>query len=182
MYVNVVSTFIHAWHPPLDDAVSNQDSSIALIARLVVDVFFFFVISKRGIGTVSVPVSVTVSLQAIQLFLQLPKPKRVFPGRASQIASLLHVQTHHSSRSMMPPLSSFNFFKGQRLLCKFATRFEWWKGKNYSDARRLVWNTNTSTANGFPASCYHHLNLAGQPMQPSLFPPKIKFNCTSGLV
>ena len=54
--------------------------------------------------------------------------------------------------------------------------------KNYSDARRLVWNTNTSTANGFPASCYHHLNLAGQPMQPSLFPPKIKFNCISGLV
>ena len=72
------------------------------------------------------------------------------------------------------------FFKGQRLLCKFATRFEWWKGKNYSDARRLVWNTNTSTANGFPASCYHHLNLAGQPMQPSLFLPKLNSIASAG--
>ena len=49
-------------------------------------------------------------------------------------------------------------------------------------SRRLVCHMNTSTAHGFPASCYHHLNLAGQPMQPSLFPPKIQINCISELV
>ena len=186
---NVVNTFIHTWHPPLHEAVSNQDSSIALIARLVVDVFFFFVISKRGIGTVSVPISVAVSLQAIQLFLQLPKPKGVFPGGALQplFAALVGIP-----ESFVSTCSNASQFKIRDTIFIIAYSFEGsaisvqiderdpndGSEKKYSDARRLVvCIKNTSTAHGFPASCYHHLNLVGQPVQPSLFPPKIKFNC-----
>lgn len=118
-----------------------------------------------------------------ECFLAGPSKLPSWLWLASQIASLLHVQTHHSSRSMMPPLSSFNFFEGSATSLQIRNQDpNDGREKDYSDAHRLVWNTNTSTANGFPASCYHHLHLAGQPMQPSLFPPKIKFNRISGLV